>query len=107
VAGFLCVLKRFGPEASGHLSFPRPGWTLAVDLPADPRIAAVLDRFDEEVAAAGGRVYLAKDARMHARLVPDMYPRLDEWRAIRDKHDPDGRLTSDLDRRVNLSGRYA
>jgi hypothetical protein len=36
-----------------------------------------------------------------------MYPRLDEWRAIREQHDPNGCLTSDLDRRLDLSGRHA
>jgi decaprenylphospho-beta-D-ribofuranose 2-oxidase len=106
VASFLCVLKWFGPEASGHLSFPKAGWTITIDIPSDPRIAAALDVFDEEVTEAGGRVYLAKDARMRARFVPDMYPRLEEWRAVRDRHDPDGCLTSDLDRRLDLSGRH-
>ena len=55
-------------------------------------------------AAEGGRVYFAKDSRLDARMVPRMYPRLDEWRAVRDRLDPHGALTSDLDRRLDLTG---
>ena len=42
---------------------------------------------------------------MRRELLPAMYPRLDEWRAERDRLDPDGVLTSDLDRRLDLTGR--
>lgn len=105
----LAVLKRLGEGDGATIGFSMPGWTLALDLPAfrDAGFAALLDRCDDLVAAAGGRVYLAKDARMRAEVLPAMYPRLAEWRAVRDRLDPEGRMTSDLDRRVNLSGRHA
>jgi decaprenylphospho-beta-D-ribofuranose 2-oxidase len=62
----------------------------------------LLDRLDEEVIAAGGREYLAKDSRMSASQISPMYPRLDQWRAIRRAADPDGVFTSDLARRLGL-----
>ena len=103
VPGFLAVLKRFGPGDPGPLSFPAPGWTLALDLPVGPaRLPGVLDALDELVLDAGGRIYFAKDARMDPSKVAAMYPRLGEFLAVKARVDPDARLTSDLARRLGL-----
>ena len=100
----LAALKRLG-SASGLLSFPLPGWSLAVDYPARwPGLAGLLDDLDDLVAQAGGRVYLAKDSRMRSELVPLMYPELERWRAIQRRLDPDRQMRSDLDRRLALTG---
>ena len=101
-ASFLTVLKRFGPGQEGMLSFPMPGWTLALDLPVTTGLSALLARLDELVLDAGGRLYLAKDSRMPAHLLPAMYPELGAFRAARTRLDPDGRFSTDLARRLEL-----
>ncbi len=99
---FLAVLKRFGAGGQGLLSFPMPGFTLALDLPIRPGTLPLLDALDAIVLQHQGRVYLAKDARMSARDLPAMYPRLAEWQTIRRALDPQGRFASALGRRLEM-----
>lgn len=99
VGTFLSVLKGFGERGSpGLLSFPQPGATLAVDFPASPRTASLQGRCDAIVAAAGGRLYPAKDARMPGSLYRAGYPR---WREFAAFIDP--RCSSGFWRRVTAA----
>ena len=85
----LNVLKRFGPGNAAPLSFPMPGWTLTVDLPIEDGLDRLCTALDEQVVAAGGRCYLAKDSRLDAATFRQMYPRLDDFLAVRQRVDPD------------------
>jgi decaprenylphospho-beta-D-ribofuranose 2-oxidase len=102
-ASFLAVLKQFGPANPAPLSFPFPGWTLALDISAAPKgLAELLHGLDDVVLEAGGRHYLAKDAHMSQGAFARGYPRLTEWQATRDALDPAGVFASDQARRLGL-----
>jgi decaprenylphospho-beta-D-ribofuranose 2-oxidase len=106
VPSFFAVLKRMGPANEGLLSFPLAGWTLALDLPlGPPTLPAILDELDALVVSAKGRVYLAKDARVDRQQIEQMYPRIDEFRRVKQRVDPLNVMVSDLSRRLNLGGK--
>ncbi len=93
-ASFLCVIKDCGPEGEGMLSFPKPGISIALDIPMRAGTQALVDRLNEFVIAEGGRVYLAKDALTRPEHFRAMEPRLAEFLRVRRKWDPDGRIRS-------------
>ncbi len=79
MASFLSVLKRFGNIPSvGMMSFPREGYTLALDFPnKGKRTLAFLNDLDELVSSANGAIYPAKDARMSAEMFVSSFPDLE------------------------------
>ena len=93
-ASFLCVIKDCGDEGEGLLSFPRRGVSIALDLPIRDDTQGIVDALNDFVVAAGGRIYLAKDALTRPEHFRAMEPRIDEFTLIRRKWDPDGRLRS-------------
>ncbi len=99
----LNVLKRMGPQNAAPLSFPFDGYTLAIDLPIRDGTQALAHQLDAMVIDAGGRVYLGKDAFLGPESFNLMYPRHEEWRAVKARVDPAGVFQSDLSRRVGLT----
>ncbi|WP_369638652.1 FAD-binding protein [Nocardia sp. JMUB6875] len=99
---FLNVFKRMGSSNPAPLSWPHPGFMLSLDFPLKPGLAEFCSELDRRVLDAGGRLYFAKDSRTTPEMIRAMYPRLDEWRRIRDAVDPERIFASDLSRRLHL-----
>jgi FAD/FMN-containing dehydrogenase len=97
----LGVLKRFGPPGS-WLSFPIPGYTLSLDIPGHDHVLGSLDELDQLVIQVGGRVNLAKDARLSASAFREMYADYPKWLAAKAAVDPRNRFSSVLARRLQL-----
>ena len=92
---FLAVIKDCGPEGEGLLSFPRPGISIAMDIPIRPaHTQALIDRLNVVTIAEGGRIYLTKDAFTRVEHFRAMEPRLDEFTRIRRQWDPRGNIRS-------------
>lgn len=101
-ASFLAVLKVFGEGSPGLLSHPMRGYTLTLDIPNANGLPQFLRELDRIVLDFGGRLYFAKDCASDAATVAQMYPRLGEFREIQQRLDPQGRMSSDLARRLGL-----
>jgi decaprenylphospho-beta-D-ribofuranose 2-oxidase len=99
---FLNILKTLGPASGGMLSFPMEGYTFAIDFPVRTGLDDLLARLDQMVLDAGGRIYLGKDAYLHADTFRAMYPQAREFLELKARLDPGNVFTSNLARRVGL-----
>jgi FAD/FMN-containing dehydrogenase len=98
---FLAVLKDFGAEGSGLLSFPRPGLTLALDFAVDAQTPALVAALNRHVRELGGRVYLAKDAFTTAVDFAALEgERLARFQQVRRRWDPEVCIRSRLSTRL-------
>lgn len=103
LGSFLAVLKLMGhDESQGMLSFPMEGYTLALDFPISRKLFPFLDKLDQMVVDLGGRIYLAKDARLSAHMLAPMYPRLDKFREVLEKTGSKNRLSSAQSKRLKI-----
>lgn len=103
---FLAVLKLFGKqnEFAGNISFPKEGYTLALDFAVNNTLFPLLDRLDAMVLDYGGRHYLTKDCRLSADTVRRSYgTALDAFKAIKTKVDPHNIFSSLQSRRLNIA----
>ncbi len=101
LASFLAVLKQMGPS-QGDLSFPMEGFTLALDLPVSDAAFPLLDELDRTVVEAGGRLYLAKDARQSPATFEAGYSGLPRFRDLRRAIGATGRISSRLSARLGI-----
>ncbi|MBP1651931.1 MAG: linked oxidase domain protein [Bacteroidetes bacterium] len=81
LGSFLAVLKVFGHQ-DDLISFPRQGYTLALDFPVRKGLFAFLDELDAVVLQYGGRLYLSKDARMKKEVFWQSYPNAQRFAEI-------------------------
>jgi decaprenylphospho-beta-D-ribofuranose 2-oxidase len=96
------VFKLFGKGNRAPLSFPIPGWNVCVDFPIKSGLAELVKELDRRVLQFGGRLYTAKDSATTAETFHAMYPRIDEWIAVRRRADPTSVFASDMARRLEL-----
>jgi decaprenylphospho-beta-D-ribofuranose 2-oxidase len=99
---FLAVLKMFGESNANLLSFPTEGYTLAMDFKAEPAVLELLDVLDRVVLQYGGRLYLAKDARMSAATFRAGYPLWPEFEKVRARWHAHGKFASHQSIRLGL-----
>ncbi|MGG1658537.1 FAD-binding protein [Brevibacillus sp. NRS-1366] len=106
VASFLAVLKTLGEKSGGLLSFPREGYTLALDIPlkGGTETLGFIRNLDQVVFTHGGVLYLAKDSIISPDLFAHMYPDLPKFREIKDKIDPCCLFSSSMARRLKIVG---
>lgn len=100
---FLSVLKKMGPQNANLLSFPCAGYTLALDFKITNDVFQLLDSLDDIVLHHGGRLYLAKDARMSEHVFKAGYPDWEQFVAVKQEVDPQGIFASVQSRRLGLS----
>ena len=102
LGSFLSVLKVFGLENDNYLSFPMGGYTLALDFKITTGLFAFLDELDDILADYGGRIYLAKDARMSLEFFRRGYPKVDEFIQTRVRYGADKAIHSLQSQRLGL-----
>lgn len=102
---YLGVLKRHRPD-DFLLTHGLDGWSLAMDFKVTAQNRESLWRATDEMTRAvlerGGRFYFAKDAVIGRRTAEAMYEpaKLEAFRALKGRLDPDGLLETDLWRRI-------
>ena len=93
-SSFLAVLKLFGEQNEGWLSFPKRGLQLALDFPINDKSLDLMNRLDDMVMAMDGRSYLAKDSRMKRSFFEASYPNLEQFKKLKSEIDPDCKFRS-------------
>lgn len=103
---FLAVMKRHRAD-SFLLSHAVDGYSLALDFKVTAKNRTALfdlaHRMNDVALRAGGRFYFAKDSTLTPEQAREyLGMALVALRTLREEHDPDGLLTTDLARRLQL-----
>jgi len=102
LGSFLAVLKVFGKQES-IISFPKEGYTLALDFPVRNGLLPFLDELDALVLKYNGRLYMSKDARMKPEMLTAGYPELEKFKSIIKKYNPGGKIRSAQSDRLKIT----
>ena len=102
LGSFLAVLKVFGKQ-DDLISFPKEGYTLALDFPVRKGLFEFLDELDKVVLDYGGRLYLSKDARMKSDIFWKGYSNANRFSEIVKKYNPDFKFNSVQANRLSIT----
>ena len=102
---FLTVLKKFGKANKNLLSFPKEGYTLTLDFKREKSLFPLLLELDDIVLASGGRLYLAKDARMSESMFKKGYPEWEAFARLKAQVDPENIFGSLQSQRLGLTAK--
>ena len=102
MGSFLAVLKVFGKQ-DDLISFPKEGYTLALDFPVRKGLFEFLDELDELVLKYDGRIYLSKDARMKADIFWRSYSNARNFADVVKKYNPGYKINSLQALRLNIT----
>lgn len=102
---FLSVMKRHRPDPF-LMSYCLDGYSMAMDFRITKRhrerIVALTKELDEIVLAANGRFYFAKDSTLRPQIITASLgqERIDRFRTLKQRCDPDNLLQTNLWRRL-------
>lgn len=99
---FLTVLKLMGAQNENLLSFPMEGYTLTLDFKMEQGLFSFLNQLDDIVMKHGGRLYLAKDARMGKDIFKSGYPKWQQFETIRHDYHMNSKIQSLLSQRLGI-----
>jgi decaprenylphospho-beta-D-ribofuranose 2-oxidase len=103
VPSLLSVLKKFGAENSNLLSFPKEGYSLAMDFKMSAQVVDLIRVLDEIVISNSGRINLCKDSLMSSERFRQCYPKFEEFESVRERYGAIGKFASAQSKRIGLS----
>jgi len=95
---YFAAFKRMS-NCEGLMSYPFKGYSFLIDVKATAPAHAFLERLDALVCEYGGRVNLAKDARLSARYCHIMYPQTNAFLTVAEQFNKRGLRASAMAQR--------